>query len=161
MKKVFKLCLGTAPDGMFLSIFRHASNCVYYIGKKTTPTVGLLYAFSTGKAALDWISVTIKKEQKGDLMERLLSQTFNVYLLSGECTRIVSRYAPTIHHLPLVQLRQRSLLEEFWGNNVTDRSTVITDSPEPPGSILIPDFRPTEVVETINLRPVTFSSPSA
>ena len=84
MKNVFKLCLGTVPDGMFLSIFRHAANCVYYLGKKTRPTVGLLYAFSTESAAIKWLSETIENEQRSDLLERLLSGTFNVYLLSGE-----------------------------------------------------------------------------
>lgn len=134
---------------MFLSIFCHTANCVYRLGKKTKPTVGLLYAFSTEDDAVKWLSETIENEQKSDLLERLLSGTFNVYLLSGECTRIVSRFAPTFHHLPLNQLRQKALLDEFWSNNITSNSNIIVDVPEPSGSILISDFRPVTVVNTI------------
>jgi hypothetical protein len=158
MKEVYKVCFETGEENVFRSIFHHASSKTYKIGKKSSVRNGFLYAFKSLEDAEYWVYNVILSENGNDFSKSFLDQDFDLFIILGKCTRIAGRYHQTITHLPSDQLNKK-MLQEFWGINVTDRSSLIRELPEPKGAILIPDFiaeMPVSGVHRTNLSPYVY-----
>lgn len=153
-KTVFKLCLGTADDKKWdkvFSLYGHDSSLVYEKGKRSIPKIGYLYAFLDQGSMLDWILEFIGQANFKPILLRAMEFGYNLCLMRGRTSRIVSRYHSSIRNLAPVQLRNPDMLNEFWRTDKTDLSKVIDIFPEPKGSILIVDFIPDDLLNIIRV----------
>jgi hypothetical protein len=155
MDTVYKICVGKVKPlklpkkSCFSSILGHSFEANYSLYKKTTPKTGLLYAFSDEENAMKWLEGFVKTDEFKENIERLKKNKWDIFILSGQTSRIACKFHPTIRHLPTSQLIKDEMVSEFWKSDHTKLSKQLSLLPEPKGSVLVPDFTPTKVSSTI------------
>jgi len=149
MDTVYKICIGKKPKfpkkRRFSSIFDHPLKANYSLNKITKAKFGFLYAFLDEKNALDWLNNFIKTDEFKENIDRLKKKKMDIFILSGETSRIACKFHLTIRHLPTSQLAQNEMVSEFWKSDHTKLSKELSLLPEPEGSVLVPDFMPEKV----------------